>query len=145
MKKSTKKRLKKIFNLYNLAIAGCVILIIVSIIILVEPDFYKISLIKEKDIETTEEYNNNDTHETMDVIDTGTDSQEDISEDKAKKTAIKQFEKLDEKGLKKDDLEILKIQRDGKEYYYISSPQNTLEISVKGGEITRINSVKVEK
>ena len=44
-----------------------------------------------------------------------------------------------------DSLEVIKLQRDDGLYYYISSEKNTLEIRIKGGEITRINAVPVKE
>ncbi len=37
------------------------------------------------------------------------------------------------------------IVRKEEKYYYVSSKTNTLEIKIKGGKITRINSVLVEE
>lgn len=64
------------------------------------------------------------------------------SEKQAKKTAVKQFKKLGE-NTKEEDLQIMKIQRKGEEYYYITSKENTLEIKIDTGKVTRINSVEV--
>ena len=62
----------------------------------------------------------------------------------AKKLAIKQFKELGESDLSENDVSCLKILRDEDEYFYIKSKQNTLEIKVKGGQISRINSVPVK-
>ena len=66
-------------------------------------------------------------------------------EEKAVETAIKRFKELGETGLKQEDLEVLKILRKGDYYYYISSPNNSLEIRISDGKIVRENSVLVEK
>ena len=58
--------------------------------------------------------------------------------------AIKQFKKLGE-NINEKELKVMKIQRKGEEYYYISSKENTLEIKLKGGKVTRINSATVEE
>jgi len=128
-----KKILKKIFNLYNLAIFVCVVVIIVSLIIIIKPDFS--GIFKKKEISTSD----NDVK-----IISNDKSGEEISESDARKLAKKQFNELKE-SVKEEELEVLKIERDGEEYYYISSAKNTLEIKIKSGEITRINSVKVQK
>ena len=47
--------------------------------------------------------------------------------------------------LKKEDLKVIKIQREGEEYYYITSVENSLEIKIKGGKISRINAAPVEE
>ena len=119
-----KDKLKKIFNLYNLAITVCVIMIISSLIVIFEPNFGDI------------------------ISKTNTSNQEEekieISEEKAVKLAKNQFKELGEKDIQTNDFEVLKINRDGEEYYYISSKENTVEIKIDTGEITRVNSVKVK-
>ena len=67
-----------------------------------------------------------------------------ISEDEAKDIAIKQFATLGEE-VKKDKLNVIRIQRNSKEFFYISSPNNTIEIAILDGKITRINSNLVEE
>lgn len=120
------ERLKKLLNIYNLAVVGCIIVIIVSLVILLKPD---------KKL----------TPGGVEVVQTKVKENEDITEELAKKVAIKQFKKLGEKRLKEDKLEVMKIERSNEKYYYITSPQNTLEIKIKGGNITRINSATVEE
>jgi hypothetical protein len=140
MKKSVGKKLKKIFNLYNLAILICLILIIVSLIVIINPDFSSLSnIFKKETVSVSEE----DTKTVDDVKVVSNKSDKEISEKEARSLAKKQFKELGEK-VKEDDLEVLKIQREGEEYYYISSAENTLEIKISSGDITRINSVKVE-
>ena len=116
-----KNKLKKIFSLYNLAILLCVVTIIGSLIILFEPDFGKIA-------------------ESIGI----TSEEKEISEKDARKLAKKQFKELGEKKLDVDDLKVQKIARQGEEYYYIKSEVNTLEIQIKTGKITRVNSKLVE-
>ena len=123
MKKS--KKLKKIFSLYNIAIVGCIILIASSLWIIFKP--------KE-----------NVTPYGLKLVNSETKQEEDITEEKAKKVAIKQFKDLGEKNLKEENLTIEKIERQQEEYYYICSPENTMEIKIKGGQITRINSASVD-
>ena len=47
--------------------------------------------------------------------------------------------------VKEDDLNVVTIQREGEKYYYITSKQNSLEIKIKGGKVTRINAAPVEE
>ena len=65
-------------------------------------------------------------------------------EEKAVETAMKRFKELGETEVKEDDLEVLKILRKGEYYYYISSPNNSLEIRISDGKIVRENSILVE-
>lgn len=68
-----------------------------------------------------------------------------ITEEKAVDKALKRFEKMGEENLTKENLEVLKILRSGEYYYYISSPDNSLEIRISDGKIVRENSVLVEE
>lgn len=121
------KKMKRIFNIYNLAVILCVITIIVALVIIFKP-------------------NNNKkiTSDGVEIVQAKIGSDEKISEEDAKKLAIKQFKKIGESDIDEGSLKILKIQRQGEEFYYISSKENTLEIQILGGDITRINSVVVE-
>lgn len=119
------KKVKKVFNLYNIAIFICIILIIGSIYIIFKP---------EKKM----------TSDGIKIVQTGLKETEEITEEKAKKTAVKQFEILGEK-TKVEDLKITKIRRKEEEYYYIKSAKNSLEIRIKGGVIERINTVLVDE
>ena len=119
------RKLKRLFNAYNIAILICVILILGSLYIILMPN---------------KKYDKNG----IEIIQTGIEQSEEISEENAKKAAVKQFEKLGEK-TKVEDLKSVKIRRGEIEYYYISSAKNTLEISVIGGKIERINSVLVQE
>ena len=123
--KKLSKKLKNIFNLYNIAIIACVILIAISVYIIFKPD----KQISKNDVE---------------IIQTDISETKEISEKEAKKVAQKQFKKIGEK-VKLEDLECKKIKREQAEYYYITSAKNSLEITVIGGKIERINSVLVEK
>lgn len=67
-----------------------------------------------------------------------------IVEDTAKDMAQKQFKILGET-INKEELKVTKFQRRGEEYYYVTSLQNSVEIKVKGGEITKINAASVEE
>lgn len=119
------KKRKKGFNIYALAIILCIIIILVSLWIIFRPD----KLITPYGLE---------------VIQSKFSKSEEISEDEARKIAVKQFEKMGEE-VNKDSLEVVKLERDDGLYYYISSAQNSLEVRIKGGEITRINAVPVKE
>lgn len=124
MKRKTKKWIKKHLNLYNLSIIALAIIILVSLIVIFKPS------------------SGNNAGEGTSTS-AQKKNQKEISENDARKAAVKKFKELGEK-VSKDDLSVLKIQRDGEEYYYIKSEQNTLEIAVRGGKITRVNSVVQE-
>ena len=76
--KKFSKKLKKTFDIYNIAIIGCVFLIVLSVYIIVKPD----KKTSENGIE---------------IIQTDIKKSEEISEKEAKKVAQKQFKKLGEK------------------------------------------------
>lgn len=122
--KINKRKLKRIFTPYNIAVVLCIIILGVSLYIIFKPE-------------------TNKTPSGLKIINSGIKQDEEITEDKAKEIAIKQFKKLGEKELNKDKIKTVKIDRNGEEYYYISSLNNTLEIKIHGGKITRINSASV--
>lgn len=128
-----KEKLKNILNLYNIAVAICVIVIIVSLYIILKPEDGEIFAKKEKTMV-----------DGVEVIETNKKETEEITEKEARKLAVKQFKKLNE-NVKEDSLDIMKIQRKGEEYYYIVSPKNNMEIKIMGGKVTRINSSLVEE
>ena len=68
-----------------------------------------------------------------------------ITEEEATTKALDRFNEMGEENLSKDNLEVLKILRSGEYYYYISSPDNSLEIRISDGKIVRENSVLVEE
>ena len=139
---------------------GCVALILVSAVIIIEPDisgiFHKDSSVAETKKETQSEEKTASTTSTKEEKETKNNSsskkdvkivdseKEKISEKDARKIAKKQFKELDEK-VKAEDLEVQKIQRQGEDYYYISSENNTCEIKIATGQITRLNSVKIDQ
>lgn len=82
----------------------------------------------------------------VEIVELNIDNSETISEEKAREIAVLQFEKLGESNLDIYNLKLKKIERNNGEYfYYINSSENTLEISVKGGVVTRINNVLIER
>ena len=129
-----KDKIKKIFSLYNIAVAICVIVIIVSLYIILKPENGEI-FTKQKEKLTVD---------GVEVIQSNKKETEEISEKEARKIAVKQFKKLNE-NVKEDSLSVMKIQRKGEEYYYIVSQKNNMEIKIMGGKVTRINSSLVEE
>lgn len=128
-----KNKLKNIINLYNISIAICVIVIIVSLCIILKPEGKNIFAKQDKIIV-----------DGVEVIQTSKNETEEITEKEARKIAVKQFKVMGEK-VKEESLSLTKIQRKGEEYYYIVSQKNNLEIKIRGGKITRINSSLVEE
>ena len=127
--KKFRRIIKKVLKPYNLAIFGCIILISVSMFVIFKPDKNNTSTENSKTSNTKTEVIKSD--------------EKDITEEKARKLAKKQFKKLGE-NIKESELQVEKIQRKGEDYFYITSEKNTLEIKIDSGKITRINSVAVE-
>ena len=118
------KSFKKVFNLYNLAMILCIIVILASLYVVIKPNF---------------------NFSTIGNIQTGIQRNEnEINEDEARKIAQKKFKELGEKKINKESLKITLIQRDNKLYYYVCSLENTIEISQKSGKIVRVNSANIE-
>lgn len=122
--KELKRKLKRTITPYNIAITICLIVLITSLCIILKPETKK-------------------TPSGITVVSSKTKENEEITEEEAKELAIKQFKKIGEKNLEKDKINIIKIDRNGEEYYYVTSAENTAEIKIKGGQITRINSASV--
>lgn len=125
------RKLKKVFNLYNLAIIVCVVLIVVSLFIIFKP---------EKKEETSKSSNN-----TEMVQNKKKDNKKEIKEEKAREIAKKRFEQLGEKDINEKELQVKKITRNGENSYYVVSANNTVEVRAKDGKIIRVNSVVVEE
>lgn len=146
VKRKRKRKHKKVISPYNMAIVVCIIIIIVALCTLMSSKDNK----SEKEVATQNnqtqirETEENQERTPIEVVETKTKEGETISEKDALKLAVKQFKKLDEKGINEKKIQIVKILRANEEYYYISSPKNTLEIKLVGGKITRINSILVE-
>ena len=70
--------------------------------------------------------------------------EEEKQKEKAIEIAVKKFKELGEK-VKKEQLEVLKIQRKGELYYYMSAKENSLEIKISDLQITRVNGILVDK
>lgn len=134
--KRAKKKVRRIFGIYNFAIFGCIILICASIYMIFKSNISEFANNIGKSIEKKQD--------KIEIVESEVKSGEKTSEKQAKKTAVKQFKNLGEK-VKEEELEIMKIQRKGEEYYYVTSKENTLEIKISTGKVTRINSVSVEE
>lgn len=122
--KELKRKLKRALTPYHIATTICLIVLITSLCIILKPETKK-------------------TPSGITVVSSKTKENEEITEEEAKELAIKQFKKIGEKNLEKDKINIIKIDRNSEEYYYVTSAENTAEIKIKGGQITRINSASV--
>ena len=122
--KELQRKLKRALTPYHIATTICLIVLIISLCIILKPETKK-------------------TPSGITVVSSKTKENEEITEEEAKELAIKQFKKIGEKNLEKDKINIIKIDRNGEEYYYVTSAENTAEIKIKGGQITRINSASV--
>lgn len=122
--KKLKRKLKRALTPYHIATTICLIVLITSLCIILKPETKK-------------------TPSGITVVSSKTKENEEITEEEAKELAIKQFKKIGDKNLEKDKINIIKIDRNGEEYYYVTSAENTAEIKIKGGQITRINSASV--
>lgn len=130
---------KKKFNFYKLAIILCLALIIASLYFIIK---YKV-----KPNNATNGSNissKNDKSNTVDGVEVVPNDNKEISEEDAKSIAIRQFANLGE-GANPNKLNVIRLQRDGEEFFYVSSPKNTVEIRISDGKITKINSVVVEE
>lgn len=122
--KELKRKLKRALTPYHIATTICLIVLITSLCIILKPETKK-------------------TASGITIVSSKTKENEEITEEQAKELAIKQFKKIGEKNLEKDKINIIKIDRNGEEYYYVTSAENTAEIKIKSGQITRINSASV--
>lgn len=64
-----------------------------------------------------------------------------ISISEAREKAIIIFNSLGESNLNKDNVKVREVNRDGNKYYYITSLENSVEVEVKTGKVTKINNV----
>ena len=122
--KELKRKLKRALTPYHIATTICLIVLITSLCIILKPETKK-------------------TASGITIVSSKTKENEEITEEQAKELAIKQFKKIGEKNLEKNKINIIKIDRNGEEYYYVTSAENTAEIKIKSGQITRINSASV--
>jgi len=59
--------------------------------------------------------------------------------DKAENIAIKEFKKLGEKNVKKDNLQVINISTDGVDSFLVKSNKNNIQINKADFSIMRIN------
>ncbi len=118
-------KLRKVFKPYNIAIILCALVAIISIAILITPK-------TKKQV----------TPAGTEIVDAGLNENEEISEEKAREIAKKQFKELGE-NIDTSEMQVTKINRKQTEYYYITSKNNTVEIEIKGGKVYMINNVPV--
>ena len=152
-----RRKSRRLISTHSLLIILCLLLIAVSVHMLFSEDVEQMVVGKakeqnqEKDQEQLQTENqtkptaNNEAtkKEDVKVVQNGNSANE-ISEQEARKLAVKQFKELDEKWINEKELEVLEFSRANEYYYYISSKENTIEIKKNGGKITRINSVPVQ-
>ena len=156
-----RRKSRRLISTHSLLIILCLLLIAVSVHMLFSEDVEQMVVGKAKEQtkvqnqekdqnqlqtenQTKPTANNQVTQkEDVKVVENGNSANE-ISEQEARKLAVKQFKELDEKWIKEKDLEVLEFSRANEYYYYISSKENTIEIKKDGGKITRINSVPVQ-
>ena len=156
-----RRKSRRLISTHSLLIILCLLLIAVSVHMLFSEDVEQMVVGKAKEQtqvqnqekdqnqlqtenQTKPTANNQVTQkEDVKVVENGNSANE-ITQQEARKLAVKQFKELDEKWIKEKDLEVLEFSRANEYYYYISSKENTIEIKKDGGIITRINSVPVE-
>lgn len=139
MNKKVKKWMRRYLNLYNLSIVGAILIIIISLCVIfrtnIQAGFTAIgSKIHEITYRPEEKTLNG-----VKVVASKKSEDEEISEEEAREMAVKQFERLGE-SVDKESLKVSRLKRKDNLYYFISSKENTMEISIKGGVITRINA-----
>lgn len=127
LNKNVSKKIKRFLDPYNVAIIICIIIIAVSLYIIFKPN-----------------NSENLTPSGIEVVQSNAKEGEEISEQQALEIAVKQFKILNEE-VKEENLNIIKIQRNNEKYYYITSANNSLEIKIDSGKVTRINAAPVEE
>lgn len=171
MGRREKKKKRRVFTLYNLIVLICIIVILGSAYILFDLEDEVSGFIAsaketienfiQKEDDTSNNITNRNTTNNAEVNSTNdknisknesadtpnsteeVNSNSGITENEARNIAILKFNELGESNINNEDLGVKKIRRSGEEYYYISSKENTLEVKIETGQITRINSVVV--
>lgn len=105
-------------------IIGIVIIILIALIIVFIPKHDK------------------DTVDGIKIVQIEKEEALDTTQNQAIDATIEQFKRLGE-DVTKQDLKIDIIERNGESYYYIKSPQNSIQIQINTGKIVRINSVSI--
>lgn len=154
------RRIKRIFKPYNLLIIACIVIVAVSVYILVKPDGSDTSSDKAEVKNTTvskvenqsgntttsnAENKNTTTTTTTEEKKENTSNKKEITEKKARSIAKKKFKELGEKNLDEKSFTVYKRTREGQTHYYVRSAENTAEIDIYTGKITRLNSAVVNE
>lgn len=149
------KKKRRVFTLYNFMVLVCIAVILVSAYYLFDLED-EVSGFIASTKETVGNFignigkssdedkaKNKNTAKNETKTPNGSNDRE-ITEDEAKSIAVKRFTALGEANVSAESVSVKKIRRSGEEYYYITSAENTLEVKIKGGNITRVNSVIVD-
>lgn len=130
---------KKLGNkvIYGLLILLCIGVIAGCTMVLIEPDFGE--LFHTKKVSSVDR-NSKEKVKVVTMEHTG----DVISEIEARKLAKMQCKELGE-NVEESFLEVIKIDKKGELFYYITSARNSMQIDIASGKITKINSCMVEE
>lgn len=123
--------------IYGLLILLCIGIIAGCTMVLIEPDFGE--LFHTKKVSSVDRKNK----EKVKVV-TMEHSGDVISEEEARKLAKMQCKELGEE-VEEGSLEVIKVEKKGDPFYYITSRRNSMQIDIGSGKITKINSEIVGK
>jgi hypothetical protein len=129
LSKKNKKRL-----LFSSLVIIAVILISVSVVLLTL-DQNQIPFLTSKKEEKKTQTN-------VEIVEIQKPANQDTTRQQAVDATIEQFKRLGE-NVKEQDLKVDIITRNGQQYYYIKSAQNSIKIEVKTGKVVMINSVSL--
>lgn len=139
MNKKVKKWMRRYLNLYNLSIVGAILIIIISLCVIfrtnIQAGFTAIgSKIQEITYKPKEKTLNG-----VKVVTPSIKPSQELTEEEAREMAVEQFKRLGE-NVEKEKLKVSRLKRSDAMYYFISSDKNTMEVSIEGGIIKRINA-----
>jgi hypothetical protein len=80
--------------------------------------------------------------ETNEINDSILPTTKKLTEGEARIKALELFDEIGEQNLDYKSFKIENITRGNIEYYYVTSPENSIEFEVESGKINRINNVK---
>lgn len=129
--KSSKKN-KRRFLISVLTITA-IILIAISVLLAFGPIHIQLPTDKKEEQKTPEK---------VEIVEIHKSANQDTTKEQAVNATVEQFKRLGEE-ISEKDLKVDIITRDGQQYYYIKSAQNSIMIDVKTGKIVRINSVSL--
>lgn len=95
----------------------------------------------EKEIIRGVEEKNKIRNELSNLIQGSNDENYQISIEEARQKAITIFNSLGEYNLNKDNVKVREINKNEKKYYYITSLENSAEVEISTGKVTKINNV----